>query len=92
MSLSMLRAQRLRGGADSTEAEEAEEAEEDSDDGPGIHISGPALGNLVLDCYDPESAAGALLTVERDPTLTVVVDPGAEELLKQAKELMALIE
>jgi len=29
---------------------------------------------------------------KRDPTLTVVVDPGAEELLKQAKELMALIE
>ena len=71
------------------EFDQVSDEDEDDDDGPGIHVSGPAFGNLVLDCYDPESAAGALLTVERDPTLTVVVDPGAEELLKQAKDLMA---
>jgi hypothetical protein len=93
MSASFLDAMELR--TEDTFPEEFDEVSDedsDDDDGPGVHISGPAFGNLVLDCYDPESAAGALLTVERDPTLTVVVDPGAEELLKQAKELMALIE
>lgn len=90
MSASFISAMNVRAeDAVAEEFDQVSDEDEDDDDGPGIHVSGPAFGNLVLDCYDPESAAGALLTVERDPTLTVVVDPGAEELLKQAKELMA---
>lgn len=90
MAASFLDAMELR--AEDTFPEEFDEVSDedsDDDDGPGIHISGPAFGNLILNCYGPVEIAMSLSVYERDPLCQVVVDPGAEEAMELARGLMA---
>ena len=90
MSASFLDAMELR--AEDTFPEEFDEVSDedsDDDDGPGVHISRPAFGNLVLNVFCPVEIAMSLSVYERDKKCQVVVDPGAEEKMELARGLMA---
>ena len=59
-----------------------------SDDPPAVFFSCPDLGNLTMACYSPVDIACAMKTFE-GKDVTIEVMPGAEEVFKQAQDIVA---